>query len=320
MPAPLPPRAREAISSSRSASSSASLSTRRAASAEPAPTGACSIAPARWWSARPRRSRARTVRSAGSTRSRRPWPCGPRAGPRAAGCGAVSRWSCPDPVAAATSYAPCYPGAGPGAPGHYGRGVGVDIEQLNPHNQAALRAWWEVGHAATADRPGKPWPLWEQSRVVLPDAEPRARRHPGGRDRRPRDGRRGTGRPHAEGEPAHRHGLRLRPARPHPRGHRPPAGGGARGDRRGRRSYDDPERGLPPAGRVRHGARALRAGHGLRGGEPGVDQGADPRRLRGSPRRAGRVGPGPGGLPRRHLRHRVPGGAPRCRLDACGAC
>ena len=48
----------------------------------------------------------------------------------------------------------------------------VDIEQINPHNQAALRAWWEVGHAATAERPGKPWPLWEQSRVALPADNP----------------------------------------------------------------------------------------------------------------------------------------------------
>jgi GNAT superfamily N-acetyltransferase len=53
----------------------------------------------------------------------------------------------------------------------YGRRV-VDIEQINPRNQAALRAWWEVGHAATAERPGKPWPLWEQSRVVLPADNP----------------------------------------------------------------------------------------------------------------------------------------------------
>ena len=48
----------------------------------------------------------------------------------------------------------------------------VDIEQINPRNEAALRAWWEVGHAATADRPGKPWPLWEQSRVALPADNP----------------------------------------------------------------------------------------------------------------------------------------------------
>ena len=48
----------------------------------------------------------------------------------------------------------------------------VDVEQINPRNEAALRAWWEVGHAATADRPGKPWPLWEQSRVALPAPNP----------------------------------------------------------------------------------------------------------------------------------------------------
>ena len=48
----------------------------------------------------------------------------------------------------------------------------VDIEQINPRNEAALRAWWEVGHAATSYRPGKPWPLWEQSRVALPAHNP----------------------------------------------------------------------------------------------------------------------------------------------------
>lgn len=54
---------------------------------------------------------------------------------------------------------------------HYGRRV-VDIEQINPSNQAALKAWWEVGQAANAHRPGKPWPLWEQSRVALPSPNP----------------------------------------------------------------------------------------------------------------------------------------------------
>lgn len=48
----------------------------------------------------------------------------------------------------------------------------VDIEQLNPRNEAALRAWWEVGHAATAHRPGTPWPVWEQSRRALPAENP----------------------------------------------------------------------------------------------------------------------------------------------------
>lgn len=50
--------------------------------------------------------------------------------------------------------------------------MGVDIEQINPRNEAALRAWWEVGHAATAERPGKPWPRWEESRVALPAGNP----------------------------------------------------------------------------------------------------------------------------------------------------
>ncbi len=48
----------------------------------------------------------------------------------------------------------------------------MDIEQINPRNEAALRAWWEVGRDANADRPGKPWPLWEQSRVALPAENP----------------------------------------------------------------------------------------------------------------------------------------------------
>ncbi|NYE37220.1 GNAT superfamily N-acetyltransferase [Nocardioides cavernae] len=48
----------------------------------------------------------------------------------------------------------------------------VDIEQLNPRNEAALRAWWDVGNQANAYRPGKPWPVWEQSRVSLPAHNP----------------------------------------------------------------------------------------------------------------------------------------------------
>ena len=50
--------------------------------------------------------------------------------------------------------------------------MSVDVEQINPRNEAALRAWWEVGQAATAHRPGKPWPVWEQSRVALPAVNP----------------------------------------------------------------------------------------------------------------------------------------------------
>ncbi|HXH76954.1 GNAT family N-acetyltransferase [Nocardioides sp.] len=47
-----------------------------------------------------------------------------------------------------------------------------EIRVIDPHDEIALRAWWEVGKAATAERPGKPWPLWEQSRVSLPAHNP----------------------------------------------------------------------------------------------------------------------------------------------------
>ncbi len=50
--------------------------------------------------------------------------------------------------------------------------MSVDIEQINPRNEAALRAWWEVGRAANASRPGKPWPLWQQTRLALPADNP----------------------------------------------------------------------------------------------------------------------------------------------------
>jgi len=48
----------------------------------------------------------------------------------------------------------------------------TDLVRLDPHDEDALRAWWEVGHTATAERPGKPWPLWEQSRIALPADNP----------------------------------------------------------------------------------------------------------------------------------------------------
>ena len=50
--------------------------------------------------------------------------------------------------------------------------MSVDIEQIDPHNEPALRAWWEVGRSATAERPGRPWPEWEQSRKALPASNP----------------------------------------------------------------------------------------------------------------------------------------------------
>lgn len=50
--------------------------------------------------------------------------------------------------------------------------VAVDIEQIDPHNEPALRAWWEVGRAATAEQPGRSWPDWEHSRQALLASDP----------------------------------------------------------------------------------------------------------------------------------------------------
>lgn len=41
---------------------------------------------------------------------------------------------------------------------------------IDPHDEALLRAWWEVGRAATAERPIEAWPVWEISRDALPMA------------------------------------------------------------------------------------------------------------------------------------------------------
>jgi GNAT superfamily N-acetyltransferase len=50
--------------------------------------------------------------------------------------------------------------------------VSLEIRTVDPHDEAALRAWWEVGHAATRERPGRPFPAWEVSRTALPAANP----------------------------------------------------------------------------------------------------------------------------------------------------
>ncbi len=43
-----------------------------------------------------------------------------------------------------------------------------EVRRLDPTDERALRAWWEVGRAATAERPIDAWPPWELSRVALP--------------------------------------------------------------------------------------------------------------------------------------------------------
>lgn len=43
-----------------------------------------------------------------------------------------------------------------------------EIRPVDLADEADLRAWWEVGRAATADRPIDAWPVWEISRTALP--------------------------------------------------------------------------------------------------------------------------------------------------------
>jgi GNAT superfamily N-acetyltransferase len=43
-----------------------------------------------------------------------------------------------------------------------------DIRVIDPTDETLLRAWWEVGEAATADRPIDAWTAWEVSRKALP--------------------------------------------------------------------------------------------------------------------------------------------------------
>jgi GNAT superfamily N-acetyltransferase len=46
--------------------------------------------------------------------------------------------------------------------------VTLVIRPVDTADEADLRAWWEVGRAATADRPVDAWPVWEISRAALP--------------------------------------------------------------------------------------------------------------------------------------------------------
>lgn len=46
--------------------------------------------------------------------------------------------------------------------------VTYDVRVVDAHDEARLRAWWEVGRAATEERPIHAWPIWEVSRVALP--------------------------------------------------------------------------------------------------------------------------------------------------------
>lgn len=51
----------------------------------------------------------------------------------------------------------------------------LDLHEIDPSDEPALRAWWEVGHASSAERPFDAWPAWEVSRVALPRPRPDSR-------------------------------------------------------------------------------------------------------------------------------------------------
>ena len=48
----------------------------------------------------------------------------------------------------------------------------IEIRTIDTSDESALRAWWEVGAAATAERPGSPLPAWEVARTALPADNP----------------------------------------------------------------------------------------------------------------------------------------------------
>ncbi|QIX25792.1 GNAT family N-acetyltransferase [Nocardioides sp. JQ2195] len=44
----------------------------------------------------------------------------------------------------------------------------VEVRAVDVHDETALRAWWEVGQAASAERPFEAWPAWAVSRIAMP--------------------------------------------------------------------------------------------------------------------------------------------------------
>lgn len=51
----------------------------------------------------------------------------------------------------------------------------VDIVQVDPADETALRGWWEAGHASSVERPYDPHPPWELIRRQLPTPSPERR-------------------------------------------------------------------------------------------------------------------------------------------------
>ncbi|MDN5892934.1 MAG: GNAT family N-acetyltransferase [Nocardioides sp.] len=55
-----------------------------------------------------------------------------------------------------------------------GKDPAIEIHTVDPSDEPSLRAWWEVGAAASAERPFDAWPAWEVSRRALPAPNPSA--------------------------------------------------------------------------------------------------------------------------------------------------
>ncbi len=42
----------------------------------------------------------------------------------------------------------------------------VELREIDPADEAALRAWWAVARAASAERAFDAWPVWEVAQVA----------------------------------------------------------------------------------------------------------------------------------------------------------
>ncbi len=179
----------------------------------------------------------------------------------------------------------------------------VELRVVDTTDEAALRAWWEVGDAAEAERPHRAWPRWEQSRVALPSPHPE---------------RELTLVTAYDGERAVGASMTALPTKDNPhlafvelwvvpgattRGHRHPPGRRPRGAQRRRGPHHPARGGQGPARRTRGGSAVRRDG-GLHrrqrgaGEEPRPDHGSG---LVAAPGRGG--GPAHRRLPHRDRRH-----------------
>lgn len=50
--------------------------------------------------------------------------------------------------------------------------MSIELRTVDTSDERALRSWWEVGHAAEAERVQDVWPAWEVSRRALPTPHP----------------------------------------------------------------------------------------------------------------------------------------------------